>query len=252
MKTERKSYQFSIEESDDEQLTISGFVSTFDEDRSLDTVHPEAYNRWLAYHHDYPVSQGLPSNVKFLWQHKETEVIGYPIEMKVVPGRGLWVKACFLNDDDFPTARKAYKLAKLGLVNRFSIGYLVHNAEPKTKTKGKKRLLKEIEVLEFSLVTIPDNDAAQVLAVKNKENSMETELKNLREDVLNAIKDTVREVVETELKAFLNKEVEAESVETEEVEAEEKSLDEDYVKSVLTELKGIFGKNNEEKVEENV
>jgi len=95
-----------------------------------------------------------------LWQHDMGEPIG--IEKSLKPDRkgllGSWELV------DTQRGEDAYKLLKRGAVRSMSIGYIP--VEWEWKEEGETRVLKSIDLLENSVVSIPMNEMAQVTAVK--------------------------------------------------------------------------------------
>lgn len=220
---EYKQFGFQVEElvETDEAWIIKGWAATYTEDREKDTFHPGAFWRSVEKRHNEMLKLRGVSGVKFLFAHKQDVIIGTPLVMREDTSRGLWVEASFLKDDDFPEARRCYKLAKLKLLDKFSVGYIAIKATPLIKVKGQKRDIYEADILEFSLLSIPMNETADVEEVKclgseiivdetipEEEPEMtELEMKTLGEVVANAVKEAVRE-------AFAEVAVKQEEVET--------------------------------------
>ena len=166
---------------------ICGYISTYAVDRKRERVHYGASTDYLNYRHSQRIAAGQLSGVRFLWQHQQPNIIGWPEVIEERP-EGIWVEAVFIKDDDFPDARRAYKLAKWGLITDFSIGYIVLKESAGKDQYGPVRELLLLDIQEFSLVTIPMNPEANVYAVKALE--LETgevedmeEVKALRDEV---------------------------------------------------------------------
>lgn len=133
-------------------MEFSAYASTFaNVDHGGDIIEKGAFTKTLRdRNRDRPL----------LWQHDMRSPIG--VEKS-------------LNEDDkgligtweiIDTAQglDAYKLLKRGAIRSMSIGYI-----PKTwewQNEGDNRLLKEIDLLENSVVSIPMNDQARVQSVK--------------------------------------------------------------------------------------
>lgn len=206
---------------DDDSWTIKGWAATYDWDRGADKIVPGAMLESIKRRHQDRIDAGRVSEVKFLYQHKEECIIGTPLVMIEDLEKGLWVEAKFIKDEDFPEARRAYKLAKMGYLVSFSIGYLTLDSEPRVKVKGQPRLLKKIDVLEFSLVAIAMNEFADVEEVKmlneaitqesqEEENEMsEAELKSLAEQLVQAVRGAVLEALTPAAEETVEPEVEA-------------------------------------------
>ncbi|MEM8849845.1 MAG: HK97 family phage prohead protease [Pseudomonadota bacterium] len=130
---------------------IEGYASWFGvEDTGRDVVAAGAYCDSLA----RISAEGR--SVKMLWQHDPAQVIGVWDEV-VEDGRGLRVKGRLL--DGVEKAREAAALIAAGALDGLSIGYTVKRA---TKDNQGRRLLKELELWEVSLVTFPMLPSARV------------------------------------------------------------------------------------------
>lgn len=105
-----------------------------------------------------------------LWQHQMSEPIGVYTEMRE-DEHGLYVKGRLLIDDD-PLAKRAHAHAKAGSLGGMSIGFILKDWEYKTDTDA--FILKEIELWEVSLVTMPANDEARISEVKSMLSKGET------------------------------------------------------------------------------
>lgn len=178
---------------------ICGYITTHNTDRKRERVMPGAPDNALRMRHTERVLQGLKSGVRFLWHHDQEVIIGFPTVMRIDP-KGVYVEAEFLQDEDFVEARKAYKLAKMGLLTDFSIGYTVLRESKGNDGLGPTRDLDEIDIQEFSVVVVPMNPEANVTEVKSQdeekakvEKKME-EIKSLRDEVA-ALRETVQALV---------------------------------------------------------
>ena len=179
---------------------ICGYITTHNTDRKRERVMPGAPDAALNRRHTERILQGLKSGVRFLWHHDQEVIIGFPTVMRVDP-KGVYVEAEFLQDEDFVEARKAYKLAKMGLLTDFSIGYTVLRESKGNDGLGPTRDLDEIDIQEFSVVVVPMNPEANVTEVKSQdeyekakvEKKME-EIKSLRDEVA-ALRETVQALV---------------------------------------------------------
>ena len=135
----------------DAGATISGYASWFGvEDGGRDVVEPGAYCDCLA----RLSAEGR--RVKMLWQHDPSQVIGVWDEVRE-DGRGLFVKGRLLPGVE--RAREAAELIEAGALDGLSIGYTVRRAG---KDSQGRRLLKELELWEVSLVTFPMLPSARV------------------------------------------------------------------------------------------
>lgn len=128
---------------------IEGYGAVFGNiDQGGDVIEPGAFARTL--------SQGLP---KMLWQHDPRHPIGVWTDARE-DRKGLHLKGKLAINTG--KGRDAYELLKEGAIDGLSIGYVTVDAE----MDGNVRRLKEVRLLEVSLVTFPMNEQAQVDAVK--------------------------------------------------------------------------------------
>ena len=130
---------------------IAGYASWFGiEDTGRDVVEPGAYCDSLA----RMSTEGR--GVKMLWQHDPAQVIGVWDEVRE-DARGLFVRGRLL--PGVARAREAAELIGAGAIDGLSIGYTVRRA---VKDSQGRRLLKELELWEVSLVTFPMLPSARV------------------------------------------------------------------------------------------
>jgi len=154
---EYKTFDFQVKAFDYEGRTVEGYASVFGNlDLGRDIVEPGAFAKTL-------VERG--NKVRFLWQHDQREPIGRPIEMRE-DDHGLFIKAIV---SDTGRGRDALALLRDGAISGLSIGYdAIPGATEYTKgADGESvRLLKELRLWEFSLVSMPMNEEATVTALK--------------------------------------------------------------------------------------
>ncbi len=141
-----------------DRFEFSGYASTFGNlDHTGDVVMRGAFDETLA----------SGRSRKFLWQHDIREPIGVEQSLKV-DDKGLlgtW------KISQTTRGRDAYQLLKDGAVDSLSIGYVPTEAE---YDDAGVRLLKAVDLLEVSLVSIPANDLAMVTQVKAFLDGLET------------------------------------------------------------------------------
>lgn len=143
-------------EDDKPQRMIKGYASTFGNiDAYGDTIEKGAFTKTLQ-------EKNRGRKVKFLYQHQYDKVIGVPTTIKE-DEKGLYFEAMFA---DTPLADEAYKLAKLGALDGFSIGYRTIKAEGAMEGDSYNRKLLEVELAEVSLVTFEADTYAKVTDVK--------------------------------------------------------------------------------------
>lgn len=129
---------------------VSGYVSTFGNvDQGGDVMEAGAFRRTLA----------TGRRVKFLFAHDAAQPLGTPLELKE-DATGLFgrfkISKTRLGED-------VRTLLLDGGLDSFSIGYL---AVDHARDRDGTRRLKDVELLECSLVALPMNEQARVSAVK--------------------------------------------------------------------------------------
>lgn len=134
--------------------TFAGYASVFDVvDSQRDAVIRGAFKASL---------EARTQALQLLWQHQWESPIG-SVESIFEDARGLYIKGKLLME--VAQAREAHALLKAGVIRGLSIGYSVKRAERDPHTGV--RLLKEVDLWEVSIVTLPANEAAQVTVVKS-------------------------------------------------------------------------------------
>lgn len=129
-------------------MRFAGYAALFDrEDRGGDIIRRGAFARAIA--------AWRGRRVPLLWQHRPDRVIG-TVETLEEDQRGLRVIGRLE-----PQAGEAARLLKDGQVNGLSFGYRVTRADGKAP-----RVLKDLELVEVSLVTFPMQPGARVHAVE--------------------------------------------------------------------------------------
>lgn len=148
--------------------TFEGYASTFNNiDNGFDVVVPGAFTKSL---------QSRPAaRVKMLWQHDVTQPIGVWTHA-AEDSKGLFVKGRVLRD--VQKGAEAYALMKEGVIDSMSIGYQTLESD---FAKNGSRQLKELGLMEISLVTFPMNDQATVTTVKNYDLNLEFLRDSLRD-----------------------------------------------------------------------
>lgn len=134
--------------------SFEGYASTFGNiDNGFDVVMPGAFTKSLQ---DRPAAR-----VKMLWQHDPAQPIGV-WQHVAEDNKGLFVKGRILRE--VQKGAEAYALMKEGVIDSMSIGY--RTLESDYTTAG-VRQLKELGLMEISLVTFPMNDQATVTTIKD-------------------------------------------------------------------------------------
>lgn len=134
-----------------EGRSFMGYASTWDLDQGDDIIQMGAFKKTLA---------EAGARVKILWQHDQYAPIGIPVLMRE-DSKGLYVEGKI---SETRQGDEALTLLKDGVIDSMSIGYRVINADYDSKGV---RIIKELALKEFSLVTFPMNEAAIVTGVKS-------------------------------------------------------------------------------------
>lgn len=137
-----------IKSVDDELRVIKGIASTPSTDRAGDIVEPKGARFTLP--------------IPLLSQHDHGSPIGQ-VTKATVTDRGIEIEATIPKDTGLGYVEKAWLQVKSGLVRGLSIGFRGTKAEP---IKGGGIKFKEWTWLELSCVTIPCNQDANIMAVK--------------------------------------------------------------------------------------
>lgn len=148
-----KAMQFKAEDIDADKRIISGYASTYDLDQGGDIIVRGAFSKTL---------ETNAKRVKVLWQHNSQMPIGRPVSMKE-DDRGLYVESYIAKTRQ---GDEALELAREGIIDSMSIGYMVRESDYKDDGV---RVIKELDLMEYSLVTWPMNESAIITGVKSLE-----------------------------------------------------------------------------------
>lgn len=136
--------------------TFAGYASTFGNvDQVGDIIVEGAFDKTIKRW------RGEGKKPKFLYSHDPSDPRGVIDEMEV-DAKGLYIKGMFV---DTPKGDELYRLAKTGIVDAFSIGFYIKEQE---RNKEGLRLIKEVDLVEISMVTFPANQQALVTGVKSE------------------------------------------------------------------------------------
>ena len=171
--TEIKKLTFHSEvKASGEKGIFTGYGSIFgNEDQGSDIMQKGAFTKSLE--------QRPARKVKLLYQHKTDEPIGI-FEDMYEDSKGLFVKGKLAMGTQ--KGREAYELLKMGALDGMSIGF---RADPEkqgyNESKRGTRTLKEVDLMEISLVTFPMNESALIETVKGNAKNIREWEKILRE-----------------------------------------------------------------------
>ena len=139
-------------------MRFAGYAALFDVvDRGGDVVRAGAFAG--------ADGQASGGRVPLLWQHDPARPIGV-IESAEEDARGLRVVARLTEAS--ATAKEAAALLREGAVSGLSFGYRVRSCEPGPPGRGGAgtRVLSAVELVEVSLVSLPMQPGARVIAVE--------------------------------------------------------------------------------------
>ena len=122
---------------------IAGYANTSDKDRSGDIVKPEAWAKGI---------ENFRRNPILLYQHDHNKPIG-KISSVTVDKKGIFVEASVSE-----AAEKQHGVKTLisdGVLKSFSVGFRVKDADYDKRTDT--FLIKDVELLEISVVSVPAN-----------------------------------------------------------------------------------------------
>lgn len=119
-----------------------------------------------------------PSKVKLLYQHKSDMPIGVYDEIRE-DAKGLYVKGRIALKTR--AGAEAYELLKIGALDGLSIGFKTNPKAVSYEDRGQKRIIKEVDLMEVSLVTFPMNPKATVTVVKGQDISIRDWEKGMRD-----------------------------------------------------------------------
>jgi len=146
-----KALQFKAEDVDGDNRIISGYASTYDLDQGGDIIIRGAFQKTL---------ETNAKRVKVLWQHDSRMPIGRPQKMQE-DERGLYVESYIAKTRQ---GDEALELAREGIIDSMSIGYMVDESEYKDDGV---RVISQLSLMEYSLVTWPMNESAVITGVKS-------------------------------------------------------------------------------------
>ena len=122
-----------------DSIFVEGYASTNDIDRAGDVVSPSVWEKGMENYLKNPI---------ILAQHDYDDPVGRMVEHKI-DSTGLWIKA------RISAAAEIFNLVKDGVLTAFSIGFRVLDAE--YNSAADVFLIKEVELLEISVVSVPCN-----------------------------------------------------------------------------------------------
>ena len=150
---------YDDEDEDKEYGSFEGYGSVFgNRDLGNDVIEKGAFSKSLK--------RKKPHMVKLLYQHKSDMPIGVFDEIKE-DDHGLYIKGRLALKTQ--AGAEAYELLKMGALDGLSIGFRVNPEQVSYDKRSRRRYIKEVDLMEVSLVTFPMNPKATVRSVKNVE-----------------------------------------------------------------------------------
>ena len=167
-----KASKFDVKESNDDNRTIKGYASVFKNlDSDNDIIFKGSFNRTIK-----AWGPEGKDRIKLVAQHDISRPVARITELKE-DANGLYMEAKFgthRDGDDY------YKMAKEGIINEFSVGFVPVQKEENEKGGYD---ITEIKLYEVSMVTVAANDEAIVTDVKSEDG--QTDLLTLIKQVEN-------------------------------------------------------------------
>ena len=151
---------FKSQSVEDGSVMIRGMASTNDFDRAGDTISPDAWAKGGL--------QNFENNPIILFNHDYNKPIGRATGLKVTP-KGLELEAKISKS----APEGVCELVKDGVLGAFSVGFRVKDADYLSETDGYK--IKDAELFEVSVVSVPCNQAATFSLAKSFDSSEEYE-----------------------------------------------------------------------------
>ena len=175
LRSETKMFTFdtllkAVDTGQDGELKIEGYASTTAIDRSADVILASAWTK----------SGGLSNfqrNPILLFNHNYDKPIGKVVAM------GTDSKGLKINGVISKSAGDIYNLVKEGVLSTFSVGFLIKDAEYDKQNDG--LVVKDAELLEISVVSVPCNQDATFSVAKSFDN--QTDYLTFRKQFENAL-----------------------------------------------------------------
>lgn len=160
--------EFKVKYKDEGNGTIEGYASTWvrEPDSYGDIVKQGAFSRTLKEWEE----SGRP--IPFLWAHSMNDLNAFIGSAKAdEDDYGLHFVATF---DGTPEAQRVRELYKDGRLSKFSFAYDILEDGQVTLEDGRKaNELRDLTIYEISAVTVPANDTAEVIEVKDGTEAVE-------------------------------------------------------------------------------
>jgi len=159
--------QKALQDVDVKNRKLVGYFGVFgNEDRGRDITQKGAFSKSIQ-------ERGVngTNDIKLLYQHDKKSPLGKPEEL-YEDNYGL---KHVTPVSDTTLGRDVLKLAEDGVLDSFSYGYFIQKAEDRS---GGGKLLKEVYLIEGSIVTFPMNEMAKLEEIKSKAEQIENFCRN--------------------------------------------------------------------------
>ena len=187
---------YDDEDENKEYGEFEGYGSVFgNKDLGNDVIEKGAFSKSLR--------KRKAKGVKLLYQHKSDMPIGVFDEIKE-DEHGLVVKGRLALKTQ--AGAEAYELLKMGALDGLSIGFRVNPKEVSYDKRANKRIIKEVDLMEVSLVTFPMNPQATVRSVKGEQYTIR-EWENGLRDAFNLSRSEAKVAAKAVTKCFDQREV---------------------------------------------
>ena len=208
----------AVDSEDEEYGTFEGYGSIFgNTDLGNDIVAKGAFSK--------SVKKTGALGVKLLYQHKSDMPIGV-YESIEEDEKGLKIRGRLAMKTQL--GRETYELMKMGALDGLSIGFRI-SPKGQSYDKAGARVIKEVELMEISVVTFPMNPKAKVQAVKGQELSIR-EWENGLRDAFSLSRSEAKMAAKAVMDAFTQRDAEVEM-----------QPDVDAIKNLTQKLKNIVG-----------
>ena len=177
--------EFKVKYKDEGNGTIEGYASTWvrEPDSYGDIVKAGAFSRTLKEWQE----SGRP--IPFLWAHEMNDLNAFIGSAKAdEDDYGLHFIAEF---DGTPEAQRVRQLYKDGRLSKFSFAYdVLDEGQVELEDGRKANELRDLTIYEISAVTVPANDTAEVISVKDGNVSVKIGKRNSKAD-----EDAIRQAI---------------------------------------------------------
>lgn len=168
---------------DGDKLKIAGYASTADTDRAGDVIVPDAWTKGGL--------ENFKKNPIILFNHNYSMPVGKATELEV-DATGLKI-SCEISK----SSGASYGLIKDGVLSTFSVGFMIKDADYNQATDG--YIIRDAELLEVSVVSVPCNQAATFSVTKSFNNDEERASFNKEVNALKGQIEDTQEVKTSEI-----------------------------------------------------